>query len=510
MELITENIKINEAAISSSMQKSVGGDIIVPDTKPDILKILQVDAVSCISEKEMIEGTLNLRGRVDLKILYIPDAENECIKSILTSFDFDEEISSKRIEYDDNAIIASSIDKVEFSLINSRKLHIKAVVGIDYEIIAQKQLEIAVDTDDELEIKRQTLSLQNSAGVGEFSFLIRDRISVPAGQASFGEILKVDYRIGDTEYKNVSGRIMAKGVVCVCVLYTDNNKNIEFCETELPFTEVWEMEDVSEDSECDIEYEINEGEITIEEDSDGDLREAMLSLSITAQVKAMESIELDMIEDCYAPYQKTKIQKEKITLEEIAAKPTMQNTIKEVIEIPATAPGISSVYNVVTKPYVTKVEMGRGKLICEGRLEACVLYVTESTENPVYSLKRNIPFSYSLECDAEGEGLVPKLNAQIKHTGYNLNAAGEVEVRCILSINANVIRKREIEIIEGVDICEDEGKKESKVVVYFVQSGDSLWDIAKRYRVPCSAVCEFNDMADDRVKCGMRLLIPGK
>ena len=82
-------------------------------------------------------------------------------------------------------------------------------------------------------------------------------------------------------------------------------------------------------------------------------------------------------------------------------------------------------------------------------------------------------------------------------------------MRCILSINANVIRKREIEIFEGVDICEDEGKKESKVVVYFVQSGDSLWDIAKRYRVPCSAVCEFNDMADDRVKCGMRLLFPG-
>ena len=510
MELIKENMRVNEAVLDSSTQKMVEGDIIVPDTKPDILKILQVDAVSCITDKEVSDGSVDIKGRVDLKILYIPDSEKRCIKNIITSFEFEEEIANKRIDMEDTAVINSSVERVEFSLINSRKLRIKSVVGFEYEIIKIKPLEIAVDTDEELEIKRRTVTMQNSAGVSEFSFLIRDRISVPAGQSSFGEVLKADYCIRDTEYKTMTGRVTAKGCVGVCILYTDTNGNIEFCESEFPFTEIWEMEDVTEDCECDIEYQLDEGSLSVEEDTDGDLREAAVSITVTAQVKASETLEIDMIDDCYAPYMETSLEREKLTLEESAARPSMQNTVREVVEIPEGAPAISSVYNVVTKPHITKAGIERNKLICEGRIEACILYVSESAENPVYSVKKNIPFSYSLDCEADGDGLVPKLKAEIKHTGYNLNAAGEVELRCILSINANVIRKRDIELITSAETGESKSRAESKIVVYFVQSGDSLWEIAKRYGVPCGAISEFNELGDEKLRQGMRLLIPGK
>ena len=56
--------------------------------KPDILKILQLDASICITNKEITNGRVNVTGRVDLKILYIPDGDREKVKSIITSFDF--------------------------------------------------------------------------------------------------------------------------------------------------------------------------------------------------------------------------------------------------------------------------------------------------------------------------------------------------------------------------------------------------------------------------------------
>ena len=221
MELIKENIKVNDVVINASTQKTIDGDIIVPDSKPDILKILQVDEVSCITEKEVCEGRLSIKGRVDLKILYIPDSETECIKSILTSLDFEEDISSKKIEDGDFAVINSSVERAEFSLTNSRKLKIKTLVEFDYEIIRIKTLEPAVDTEEEIEIKRRTVTLRNSLGVDEFSFMIRDRLVIPSGQGSVNEILKADYSIKDIEYTTITGRIMAKGTVGVCILYTD-------------------------------------------------------------------------------------------------------------------------------------------------------------------------------------------------------------------------------------------------------------------------------------------------
>ncbi len=510
MELIKENIKVNDVVVNASTQKTIDGDIIVPDSKPDILKILQVDAVSCITEKEVYEGGLSIKGRVDLKILYIPDSETECIKSILTSFDFEEDISNKKIEESDFAVINSSVERAEFSLTNSRKLKIKTLVEFDYEIIRIKTLEPAVDTDEDIEIKRRTVTLRNSLGVDEFSFMIRDRLVIPSGQASVNEILKADYSIKDIEYTTITGRIMAKGTVSVCILYTDNSGKIEFCEGELPFAEIWDMEDINENAECEIEYRLEEGSLDVEEDSDGDLREIMISMNAAAQIKAWESIEVDMIEDCYAAYCKTSSESETISIEEIIARPSAQNTIREIIEISSSAPAVANVYNAVTKPYITKVGFERGKLICEGRLEVCVLYVSESSENPVYSIKKNIPFSYSLDCDICGSDAVPKLKAEVKHTGYNLNAAGEVEIRCILSISANVTRQREIRMITSVDAETDAEPDENKIIIYFVQPDDDLWSIAKKYCVPCKSIREFNDMQDDCLKPGMRLLIPGK
>ena len=69
MNLVKDSILINEVAGQNSCEVNVEGDIIVPDVKPDILKILQLDAVSCITNKEITNGRVNVTGRVDLKIV---------------------------------------------------------------------------------------------------------------------------------------------------------------------------------------------------------------------------------------------------------------------------------------------------------------------------------------------------------------------------------------------------------------------------------------------------------
>jgi LysM repeat protein len=46
-------------------------------------------------------------------------------------------------------------------------------------------------------------------------------------------------------------------------------------------------------------------------------------------------------------------------------------------------------------------------------------------------------------------------------------------------------------------------------VIYFVQNGDTLWDIAKRYSVKCDEIMEFNKLDEEsRINTGMRLFIP--
>lgn len=487
------------------------GDIIVPDTKPDILKILQVDAVSCVTDKNVENGRAYISGRVDLKILYIPDKDGETLRSIITSFDYSQPVDNKRIEPDMRLIAESSAERVEFSLLNSRKLRVKTIVALDFEIIRPETAEIAVDTVDggDIELKKESIGLQNSVDLCDHDFLIRESIEIPGGQASISELLKLDAKIVDTDYKTVTGKIVVKGVAAVSALYLAEGGRIEFTEAELPFTEVLDCADAGDETLCDIDYSITDVNCSVIEDSDGDCRVIGLEIMVNAQVNASENISLDMICDCFAPRMKTKMDCSEAELEQIVSRPSVQNTIREIISPASGAPEVSSVYNVITKPYVGKTELQGTKLLCEGHIEAYVLYLSASAENPVYSIKKDIPYSYMLECDASGNDLTPRVKAEVKHTSYNLNASGEIELRCILSINANIARKRVINVINSVETCEPDKDDAHGIVIYFVQNGDALWEIAKRYSVPQEEIMRFNNMQpEDNLKTGSRLFIP--
>ena len=105
--------------------------------------------------------------------------------------------------------------------------------------------------------------------------------------------------------------------------------------------------------------------------------------------------------------------------------------------------------------------------------------------------------------------VIPEIKAEVKHTAYNLNVAGEIEIRCILSLNANIIRKRKIELVNEVVTEPLENGDKNGIVIYFVQKGDNLWEIAKRYAVPQSEILRFNNMEkSDKLEIGNRLFIP--
>lgn len=512
MELVKENVTVNQVSCKGNTQVLVDEDIIVPDVKPDILKILQLDAASCITGKEVSNGRASISGRVDLKILYIPDSDRERIKSIVTSFDFAQNVDSQDISEDMTAVITSNVDRAEFSLTNSRKLRVKVIVGVDYEVVAEKNVEIAVEASDcdRAELRRENVKLQNCIGLSETEFSIKESVEVPGGQTSINEILKVDARVTDSEYKTVTGKIVAKGAVCVSVLYTDEDCKIQFMESEIPFTEVFDCEDAGDETICDIDYCISDIRYEVAEDGDGDRRVVDLEISVSAQIKATENVSVDMICDCYEPFMKTQLVKEEVELEEIVSRPSSQNTIREMVETASGAPGISGVYDVITRPYITKAQLQRGKLLAEGKIEAYILYLTDSNESPVYSMKKEMPFSYMLDCESTDDDLIPEIKAEVKHTAYNLNVAGEIELRCILSLNANIIRRRKIELINDVITEQQEQQDKKGIVIYFVQKGDNLWEVSKRYAVPQEEILKFNNMTeDDKLETGSRLFIPG-
>ncbi len=511
MNIITEELQLNRIITSSKMQKLVEGDVIVPDIKPDILKLLQTDAQSVVTDKHINDGCVDIKGKVDLTMLYIPDSEDERIKSITTSFDFDESIVNRELSASDSAILNSYVERVEVNVVNSRKLKIKVVVAIEYEFIKIVPLCLAVDTEEceNVQIKRETVSVQNSVGVVQCIFDIHEKAEIASGQESIEELLKYDIKISDFEHKPMGEKVILKGTLCISILYISKSGGIEFSESEIPFTEIVEIENLSESSYCDIALSVGECSVITEEDTDGDMRIIDIEGSVDVSIKAVEDTEVDMIADCYEPYKSTAVERENIMIDEIISRPQTQNTIRDVIEITSDMPSVTGVYDVLAHPCSLSASITGNRVVCEGKIEAFILYISDSAQSPVCSIKKEIPFSYMIDDCADGEKLTPKVKAQIRHIGYSLNAAGEIELRIVLSLSANIIKQRTIDIISQVS-GEENSEASGGIIIYFVQKNDTLWNIAKKYSVPIQAIMDFNSLKEETLKEGTRLLIPGK
>jgi hypothetical protein len=104
-------------------------------------------------------------------------------------------------------------------------------------------------------------------------------------------------------------------------------------------------------------------------------------------------------------------------------------------------------------------------------------------------------------------------NVAVDSVSFTLNAASEVEIRCNLEFYTKVLRPYEVEVISGGELTEyDEAEDDGstpRLIIYFVQQGDTMWDIAKRYRTTYGRIMSANKIEDaSNIFAGQKLLIP--
>lgn len=508
MELLKEEMQVSETKFKDKAIAYADGDIIVPDVKPDILKILQVDAVSAVTSKEISDGLIKVSGIIKYNILYIPDKEGENVKSIASEMNFSHTVDKKQIEQNAVLDVCSDIERVEFTLLNSRKLNIKTAISLSYTVWENKELSLASGIDyEKAEVIYETLNMQNLNVMEEYSFVVRDRLEIPAGRASIAEILKMDINISDREIKAITGKAVIKGNISVCALYLDTNGDINCINGEIPFTEIAEIFELEEDVGCNVEYRLSDYSYECGSDDDGEPRMVDFDISVNAVISSYEQREMKVMKDCFCPGCHTDMVYDSLEFENVVSTGSNQYTIKEVIAPDKKIPQIASVYNVVTRPCITKASAQNGKIAIEGRLEVYVLYITDNAQIPVYSFKKDIPLNFSIDNEYSKEMLECSVDMITEHITFNLNMANEVELRCIFSVDTKLSQKAELDVITDCTLCE--GEQNCGIVIYFVQQGDTLWQIAKRYSVSVNDIVKYNNIQDrNNINVGDRLVIP--
>lgn len=519
LDLVREIIKENRVVSRESVQIIIENDVIVPDTKPDIGKILFADGDAFILNSNVADGNISMDGVIRHKILYIEDSPEHNIIALNINTDFEHNMDVPSANKGMEGRVKCDVEHVECRIVNGRKVNVKAILRIKSKITEENEYYFIndIEENEDIQILRDSISINKFIGTSQDICSIKESFEVPSGNPSIREILRNDVKVVDIDYKITDNKVIIKGEANIQTLYAgdDKERSIKFMEHETTFTQILDLSGIDEGSEIQIDYEIQNYSFEPFEDEDGEFRFMNGEFNVMIWALGTTKEEMDIIIDTYGLRTDLSLESVKISMEELAVKNRSQTIIKETLTAEDDYPEIIEILNVFSKPILLEYEVRDDLIDVEGIITNHILCYSNSPEQPVFCWNQDIPLKQSIEVQGVRPDMIFDVNLEIEHSNYSMLYPKDVEVRLVTNIVSRFYNEVEKSFVERViENPMDEGdtrRLRPSITLYFVQEGESLWDIAKRYRTTTDDIIRENKIEDaNLISSGMQVLISRK
>ena len=199
---------------------------------------------------------------------------------------------------------------------------------------------------------------------------------------------------------------------------------------------------------------------------------------------------------------------EPTAIEQLVDNTTSQMTHKSTVTLPEALPEIAQICDLSTSASVDRITVSNGEITVTGSIKNTILYMTRDDSMPLCSFTDTSEFSHSMPAPGVSENSVCDAKVFIEHTSYTMNGANSVDLRIILGLSVRSFITENISPVIGIEVTEESspGKKPC-ITFYFVRSGDTLWNIAKRYHTTVDALKECNNLSSDLLNIGQQIRI---
>ncbi len=504
VELIKDSFKFEQVVGEDIAQTVVEGDILVPDTKPDITRVLSADARIELSEQKIEENKIAVRGITYFKILYVSEKEEQPLYSIDSSAEFKQDIDIEGINAEMQAQVIAEVEHVDFVVNNERKVGVKAVINLHGKGIEERTAEIAQDVEgpEDIQVLKETFQYTDIVGVSKTETLIKDGFELGEDEYEIREILKWDAAVSEKGIKIADGKIIVDGMVNLELLYIDEeyDNQLKTIKREIPFTHIVDITGVLSDMNYKLKFSINELYHDIKENIRGEKKIVELEGIIKVESKVIDTQSREILADTYSLSKELGISREQIGLEKNVGINKVNALVNETLDMPSEHLPISGVFSVGVKPFLTDYNVAADNVTAEGILEVTVLYKTAEESQALYSLTEEIPFRHYIEFENSDlkEGAEAEIDLFIEEVDYSVVDGEQVEVKVNMGILCEVFHTEFLDIISGVEEAEEEIDLKSRpsLTIYYIQPGDTPWEIAKKYHTTVQRIMETNEIEE--------------
>jgi len=500
-ETLREMLPMQRFVAEATSQAVVEGDVALPGGLREETSVLSAEAMAVLEDTDVDEGEVEVEGKVTFHVLYT-QGDPKLVSALEASAEFSHDVSIAAAREGMIPMVTLSVEHVEATAQGGR-MHLLAILRVHVRLYTDEPLAVVTGVQgmDGLMVKTKTLQSLSAAAAGAQDVLIRE-------ECELGSVLQITdtlYASAFASVQDVMGgeeRATISGNILLEVTHRSQmpSRPIVVTRHTIPFEETLPLNGQQADSlSCDAV--VKDVAVLSQEGAEEGSRtlRAEVLLHLTAHAAAARDVTLlldaytttgDSLSPSALPVSRVIRHHQVHTAESgklmllLDGQPPARTPLKATL-----------------RPIVTDTTQERGKLNVEGMMEVTLLYMTDDSDIP-RSWQTEEPFRMSFACE-------PCCPMALRLSPSNVEVAGitsdRVEVKYILHLSLYDLLTQPETLVEDVQPLPAQ-PEEPGIVLCYSRPGETLWDIAKQYRVSCDALRRMNPDLEEG-KAGQQVIL---
>ena len=500
LEFERDTIACWETVADTTLCQEETLESIVPDTYPDIARIVMAVGRVYVRDCEPGEGTVRLTGTIQTTVFYIPEGE-QLPKTLDVAIPF--QCIKDHPALHSTSVVQSNAG-VTFAgarAINPRKVVARAEIVVEltaYEL-SRKELNTDVQGGVEGSLEKRLLPARDIVitGVVEKPFLFSDLVRMPPSKGEVQQLLLCRPQLDVMDGKLIGRKLVVKGSVKLYLVYLCGDSVTSSC-FELPFSQVLDVEQEAGDQGSQVDVRLKS--------VDCRLREGELEVTVEACAQAIVRVEREvtLLSDVYSVSCRLDAQRSPCPMCTMAETGGASQSVRHFYQTSVEAKQVLDSFAVVKD--VTQRSGEHGSELA-AQIQVHMLYLDEegalrgATDSVLVTCPYQVP-----------EGCQRKVHCRAVGDVSAAAVTGGIDLRFDLEFRWLTTREEELLCVSSVASAGAyEGPcSRPSLVIRRVDAGEQLWDVAKACGATIQDICTANELSSETVPQGMVLLIPTK
>ncbi|MBR3132471.1 MAG: DUF3794 domain-containing protein [Clostridia bacterium] len=495
-EIVKENLTIKQNLETIGKDVVLEQDYILPDIKPDIISVLCSNGNVFVSKREIINNKVKLEGGVNLFITYLADSgENRVLNPEII---FSELFDTTKGDDESSILENIKIKRIEVKVLNERKISIRVVLDVSINLFKKNNIEILKDIDNFCDLQKleRDVDIKNLVCSGEAKAQIKENVGIDEAD-EIKEILSVDINLKNTENKISYNKVLVKADCQLKIIYITEDNRVCTASSDIPVMGFIDALNVDESNSCDTNFRVKN---MLVRPNSKDEHSIYIEIDFDIFSDVYENRSISLIEDIYGLNSDIEYTTRSANILSSDDEVLKDIAINEKVLIE----DINQLFNAEAKVNLSNITSNNGISKFDG--EVVVTYLYSSFDNQNLNSKE-VKFGFSFDVpEGDNNGISVSLS---EDSSFVLLPDSTVETVVNVRVIKNGGKCGDIDIIDNINVNEIQDDDGYSMIIYFVQSGDSLWKIAKKFRSTVDEIARINDIENvDVIDVGQRLYIP--